>query len=94
VVPPQPWDDELPERWSELPALVRLNPLAAPFCGYRTFSVLAGRYLPIEHAVRLILSQFAAEDEVAAQATERARAEGIPLPAELVERIGYTFLNG
>jgi hypothetical protein len=94
VAPPRSWDnDELPERWPQLPALLRLNPSAAPFCGYRTFSVLAGRYLPIEHAVRLILSQFAAEDEVAGQALERAATEGITLPPDLVERIGYTFLN-
>jgi hypothetical protein len=94
VAPPRSWDDdELPERWAELPALVRLNPGAAPFCGYRTFSVLAGRYLPIEHAVRLIVGQFAAQDEVAAQAIGRAATEGSTLPPDLVERIGYAFLN-
>jgi hypothetical protein len=92
VARPRPWVGELPERWADLPALVQLNPSAAPFCGYRTFSVLAQRYLPIEHAVRLILSQFAAEGGVAAQAIERGRAEGVSLPAELVERVDYAFL--
>jgi hypothetical protein len=93
VAAPRPVEDELPERWADLPAVVALNPSAAPFCGYRTFSVLSQRYLPIEHAVRLIVSQFAVQDDVAAQAVERSRAEDIVLPSELVERIGYTFLD-
>jgi hypothetical protein len=94
VAVPRAWTGDLPERWDELPAVTQLNPSAAPFCGYRTFSVLAGRFLPIEHAVRTILSQVNVEDAVARQALERSAGEGLVLPAELVDRVEYAFANG
>jgi hypothetical protein len=92
VAQPGVLDGDLPEQWADLPALVQLNPTAAAFCAYRTFSVLANRYLPIEHAVRLILGQVAAEDGVASQVLERSMGEKLTLPAELVERVEYLFL--
>jgi hypothetical protein len=94
VAVPRVWTGELPERWDELPAVVQLNGSAAPFCAYRTFSVLAGRFLPIEHAVRMILSQVNVEDVVARQVLERSGGEGLVLPPELVERVEYAFVNG
>ncbi|GAA5195305.1 SCO2522 family protein [Rugosimonospora acidiphila] len=92
VAVPQPRPDELPERWDELPALLKLNPSAAPFSAYRTFSVLANRFLPVEHAVRTILGQVNVTGVVAAQVAERADREGVTLPPELVERIEYAFV--
>ena len=58
----------------------------------RTFSALDSRFLPIELAVRTILGQVAVDATVADQARERAAAEGITLPGEIVERIRYAFL--
>lgn len=94
VATPVPWDGEqLPEDWDRLPAVVKLNPSAAPFSAYRTMSVLAGRFLHIEHAVRTILSQVAVEPGVAAQLAGRAATEKLSLPAELADRIEYIFIT-
>ncbi|MFI7547313.1 SCO2522 family protein [Actinoplanes sp. NPDC049599] len=82
---------EAPEEWERLPAVVQLNPHAAPFRAYRTFSALAARFLPIELAVRTILGQVAVDPAVAAQVRERAGAEGITLPGEVVDRLRYAF---
>jgi hypothetical protein len=88
----RPWTGDFPRTWDELPPVLQLSPEAAAFSAYRTFSVLAGRYLPIEHAVRTILGQVAVDDEVTRQAAARSADEGMPLPEELVDRIGYAFL--
>jgi hypothetical protein len=72
--------------------VLRLNPAAAPFRAYRTFSVLSARFLPIEVAVRTILGQVAVAAPVAEQIDARARGERVTLPAELVDRIGYAFI--
>jgi hypothetical protein len=83
---------ELPAEWDRMPAVVRLNPGAAPFRAYRTFSALASRFLPIELAVRTILGQVAVSAAVAEDLRERAGAEEIDLPGETVDRIRYAFL--
>jgi hypothetical protein len=83
---------QLPTDWDLMPAIVRLNPAAAPMRAYRTFTPLAGRFLPIELAVRTILGQVALDPAVAQQVCDRARGEGIDLPAEIVERVGYAFV--
>lgn len=80
-----------PEQWDELPEVVRLNESAAPFWAYRTQSILGGRFLSIEHAVRTILSQVLVDDAVATQVADRAGRERLALPAEVVERIEYVF---
>ena len=82
---------ELPGDWDEMPAIVRLNPKAAALRAYRTFSVLDSRFLQVELAVRTILGQVAIDQAVAEQVSERAKAEGIDLPPETVNRIGYAF---
>jgi hypothetical protein len=84
--------DDLPSDWEALPAVVQLNPGAAPFRAYRTFSVLDSRFLPIEVAVRTILGQVAVAAPVAEQIKARAAGERVALPAELVDRIGYAFM--
>jgi|SRR5215470_696772 len=91
VASPCPWVGEWPANWDELPAVVLLDPAADSFHAYRTLSVLAGRFLPIEHAVRVILSQVAVDLAVNQQALDRSAAEGIELPSELVDRIEYVL---
>lgn len=94
VAVPQPRPGELPEQWDQLPAVVALNPRAAPFCAYRNVSILPGQFLPTEQAVRTLLSQVAVDADAARQARERGEAEGLALPAEPVDRIGYVFTSG
>lgn len=93
VAVPQPWQDPFPDEWSRLPAVVQLDPRAAPFTAYRAMSVLAARFLPTEQAVRTILSQVAVDATVTGQAVRRARAEGVDLSVEPVDRIDYVFLS-
>ena len=73
--------------------MVKLNPRAAPFSAYRTFSVLGSRFLPIEHAVRTILGQVSIDPAVLDQIHTRSRNEHIELPKDLVERIDYVFIS-
>ncbi len=85
---------EVTDDWDRMPPVLQLNARAAPFGAYRTMSVLASRYLPVEHAVRTILNHVAVEAAVLEQVEERSQAEGMKLPAELVERISYYFAGG
>jgi hypothetical protein len=91
---PESWDDEYPQTWNELPAVLAVNPDADPFTAYRTCSVLGTRFLPVEHAVRVILGQYMLAPAVAAQLTARAAGERLTLPEELVDRIGYAYVGG
>nr|MDT0663701.1 SCO2522 family protein [Micromonospora sp. DSM 115978] len=84
---------DLPDEWSQLPAVVKLEPRAAPFCAYRTFSVLDRRFLDVEHAVRTILSQVVIDASVVDQTVRRAAGEGHDLPLEITDRISYLFLG-
>jgi hypothetical protein len=83
---------EAPDGWDDLPPVVQLNPRAAPFRAYRTFSALDTRFLPIELAVRTILGQVSVDATVGGQVCERAEREGITLPGEIVDRVRYAFL--
>lgn len=90
----QPYEvEELPERWTELPAVVRVNHNAKPFSAYRTFSILNSRYLPVEHATRVILGQVGVDDSVFMPIWERAAQEQITLAKETVDRIQYAFVS-
>jgi hypothetical protein len=91
VATAQKWEGEFPDGWDEIPAVTQLNPTAAPFSAYRTLSILSARFLPIEHAVRTILSQVAVDRDVLGQVMARSRGEGIELPLEFVDRIEYVF---
>ncbi len=91
VALPRPWDGVFPDDWDKIPAVTQLNSTAAPFSAYRTLSILSTRFLPIELAVRTILSQVSIDREVLSQMTARSRGEGIELPLELVDRIGYVI---
>ncbi|HUD38679.1 MAG TPA: SCO2522 family protein [Streptosporangiaceae bacterium] len=92
VVKPQNWTGEWPGSWEELPAITRLNPDAAAFAAYTTLSVLSPRFLPVELAVRTIISQFAGDSQVLADASARAARDGMALPSEFAERIRYVFV--
>ncbi|MFD4571086.1 SCO2522 family protein [Streptomyces sp. NPDC058417] len=95
VLTPVPWDDrDFPADWDALPAVVRLNPLAAPFTAYATCSVLPARFLPVEHAVRVVLDQVHVEAEALRQVAERSAQEGTPVPAGVVDRTSYVFPPG
>ncbi len=80
-----------PAEWGDLPAVSQLNERARPFTAFRTFSVLAPRFLGIEHAVRTILSQVMIDPVVAAQVAGRAAGDKIELPPEVVRRLDYAF---
>jgi hypothetical protein len=88
---PVPRGDAWPADWHSLPAIVQLNDLAPPFSAYTTLSVLSPRFLPVELAVRTILSQVAVDAEVLRQVITRSEGEGIRLEEELVDRISYVF---
>ena len=85
--------ENLPDEWALLPAVIKLEPRAAPFSAYRTFSVLDRRFLDVEHAVRTILSQVAVDPDVVTQTLSRASSEALDLPLEITDRISYLFLG-
>jgi hypothetical protein len=91
VVEPEPPVGALPGLWSDLPAVTQLSGRAAPFTAYRTFSVLAPRFLQIETAVITILNQIAVEAPVADIPLRRAADERLALPGDIVERIEHVF---
>jgi hypothetical protein len=93
VAEPSSWDGDYPDEWSRLPAVVRLSPSAAPFSAYRTLSVLPGRFLPTEQAVRTILTQVAVDSAVVGQTVARGKGEGLVVPPETVDRIDYVFVG-
>ncbi|WP_327722035.1 SCO2522 family protein [Streptomyces sp. NBC_00490] len=80
-----------PRSWDELPPLTQLNPTAAPFCAYRTCSVLPARFLPVEHAVRIVLDQTDVDTGAVEQIAARAHAEGITPPDSVADRVSYVF---
>lgn len=94
LVQPHRLTGELPESWDALPAVVQLNPAAAPFCAYRTLTLMDTQYLPVEMAVRTVLGQVAVPPAIAQQITSRAGGEGLRLPGELVDRLSYVFIGG
>jgi hypothetical protein len=83
-----------PDDWDDLPALLRLNPRADPFAAYRTCSVLPSRFLPVEHAVRVILDQTEVDRDALAQVAERSARERTPVPDPVADRISYVFYAG
>ncbi|WP_432983573.1 SCO2522 family protein [Dactylosporangium sp. CA-233914] len=92
VAQPREWDGPLPEDWAQLPPVMRLSPRAQPFSAYRTVSVLGERFLPTEHAVRTILGQILVDPQVNAAILDRADAEGLRLPIQVVDRLRYLFV--
>jgi hypothetical protein len=91
LVEPSPAPATWPHRWDQLPAVLRLNPQADPFCGYTTLSVLSPRFLPVEVAVRTILGQVHHDPAVLGQVDARAADERLALAREVPDRIQYVF---
>lgn len=91
VVEPEILRTPWPDAWSELPGVTQLSQRAMPFTAYRTFSVLAPRFLQIETAVMTILSQIAVDAAVARIPLRRAADEQLALPDDIVERIEHVF---
>lgn len=83
-----------PEEWDELPPLVRLNPRADPFAAYRTCSVVPNRFLPVEHAVRVILDQTEVAPGALRQVAERSARERTTVPDSVADRVSYVFYAG
>jgi hypothetical protein len=91
-VTPEDWAGRpFPDSWADLPAVIRLEPKAAAFAAYTTLSVLSPRFLPVELAVRTVLSQFACDPVILAEANDRAGRDAMRLPDEVVDRIRYVF---
>ncbi|KOV32077.1 SCO2522 family protein [Streptomyces sp. XY152] len=95
VLVPQPHTGTaFPDDWDELPPLLRLNPRADPFAAYRTCSVIPSRFLPVEHAVRVILDQIEVDPGALAQAAERSAREHATVPDSVADRVSYVFYAG
>jgi len=95
VLEPRPWSGEsYPRDWNDLPALIQLNPEAAPFSAYLTCSVLPSRFLSIEHAVRVILDQVDVDHEALGQVSERSAREGVRVPEGIADRVSYVLYAG
>jgi hypothetical protein len=92
ILTPRSWVGPWPNSWDALPPITQLNAKAAAFAAYTTLSALSPRFLPVELAVRTILSQFAAESVVLAEVKARANRDGMQLPDEFVNRIKYVFM--
>ncbi|MEU4621338.1 SCO2522 family protein [Actinoplanes sp. NPDC023801] len=93
VVRPERLPAELPDDWRALPLVLQVNDRAAPFQSYRTMTICAPLFLPVENAVRTILQQVAVDPAVAGQINQRAGDEGLALPFEVVDRIEYLFVD-
>ena len=95
VLVPQPHTAPgFPDDWDELPSLLRLNPRADPFAAYRACSVLPNRFLPVEHAVRVILDQIEADPDALDQVAKRSAGERMPVPDSVADRISYVYYAG
>jgi hypothetical protein len=94
VVRPRQLDDGFPSDWDMMPPITQLRPNAAPFCGYRTVSVLPARFLQTELAVRVVLGQVSPAKEVIDQLVDRASRDGLTVSRDVTERIEYVFFTG
>jgi hypothetical protein len=86
--------DEWPESWSDLPSVMRLRPSAPAFSAYQVLSVLPGSYLPIEHAIRVLLGHLTFDGPVIDQLVARGASEGVKVPAAVNDRISHVFIEG
>ncbi|GIH07284.1 hypothetical protein Rhe02_53510 [Rhizocola hellebori] len=91
LLQPQQWSAPWPTSWQALPGVIKLNHNASPFSAYSTLSVIAERFLPIEDAVRTVLSQIAVDGAAATQLASQAKGDKLRLAGTVVERIGYVF---
>ncbi|MFD5630460.1 SCO2522 family protein [Streptomyces sp. NPDC127072] len=85
---------DFPREWDELAPLLQLNASAAAFSAYRTCSVLPSRFLPVEHAVRVILDQTDVHPGALRQVAARSAQEGTAVPESVADRVSYVFYAG
>ncbi|MFE7077436.1 SCO2522 family protein [Streptomyces sp. NPDC057620] len=85
---------ELPREWNELAPLIQLTANAPAFSAYRTCSVLPSRFLPVEHAVRVILDQTDVHPGALRQVVERSAREHTKVPDSVADRVSYVFYAG
>ncbi|MGH3779984.1 MAG: SCO2522 family protein [Pseudonocardiaceae bacterium] len=83
-----------PEHWDDLPAVIQLNPDAEAFAAYRTVSILPRSYLPVEHAVGVILSHLSLDDVVINQILDRGKKEKLRVSPSVTDRVSYIFIEG
>ncbi|WP_084011121.1 SCO2522 family protein [Pseudofrankia sp. DC12] len=88
--PTQDW----PSAWDDLPAVMQLREGADPFSAYHVLSILPRSYLPIEHAIQVILGQLDLEKPVVDDLVRRAARERITVPPAVTDRISHVFIDG
>lgn len=95
VAQPRPWPPDMawPEHWDELPAVIQLNPHAAPFAAYQSLSILPQCYLQTENAVRVILGHLSLDDAVTDQIVVRAAKEDMQVSRSVVDRVSHIFIK-
>lgn len=93
VAAPQPVPAVWPQEWSQLPAVMKTNPRAAPFAAYRAVSIMETRFMKIEHAVRTILGAVSHEEAVVTALARRVAGEGLRVPDEITDRLEYVFTS-
>jgi len=93
VVHPEKLTGPLPAQWPDVPPVLQLTETAKPFSAYRTVSLLGTRFMEIEFATRTILGQVRVPRDLTDQLRERAANEGLSLPADILDRISYSFLD-
>lgn len=81
----------LPDTWAAMPPILQLDVQAFPFTAYRSVSVLPADFLEVEHAVRVICSAVRPDAGAVEIIRKSAEREGMALPDELVDRLGYVF---
>jgi hypothetical protein len=96
VAQPQPWslDWDWPDHWADLPAVMKINPRAAPFAAFRATSIMPRSYLGIEHAVDVILNHIDLDESVINQVIDRASQEQLVVPRKVTRRISHAFIEG
>ncbi|MFF0659414.1 SCO2522 family protein [Micromonospora tulbaghiae] len=90
---PEPYRGTPGDDWDAMPPVLQIDPAAAPFTAYRTFTIVGLRFLPTEHAVRTLLSRLLPGDAELGQSVRRAAREGITLPPVIADRLEYAFLR-
>lgn len=83
-----------PTAWDDLPAVMQLQANADPFSAYKSLSILPRSYLPIEHAIQVILGNLVLEDAVIDDLVRRGQREGVTVPRMVTERITHVFIEG
>jgi hypothetical protein len=87
-------DEEWPSSWDDLPAVMQMRENAPPFSAFRAVSILPHAYLPIEHAIRVVLGQLHLDEPVIDDVVARGAQERIVVPRSITERISHVFIDG